>query len=302
VLHIRRPLRHAAIHCGGALAALSFTALALAAQATVVTPEELAARRTDPHVLILHVSMESDFREARIPGARELPYAVLVEQRDGLRSELPAALALRERFEQLGVSDRTTVVVYAHEAPMATRALFTLAYLGHERLAYLDGGLMRWRAEGRATESGSPDAMRVQRGRMTGATRPELVTPAEWLLPRLGDASVALLDTRTTGEYVGRGNRSGMPSAGHLAGAHQLEWQELFEDRALRLKPRATLEALYRERVGSAQQVVTYCWVGYRASATWFIARVLGYDARMYDGSYQDWSQRGLPTRAGAEP
>ena len=48
--------------------------------------------------------------------------------------------------------------------------------------------------------------------------------------------------------------------------------------------------------------VVTYCWVGYRASATYLVARYLGYPARMYDGSYQDWSQRKLPVRGGAAP
>jgi thiosulfate/3-mercaptopyruvate sulfurtransferase len=69
-----------------------------------------------------------------------------------------------------------------------------------------------------------------------------------------------------------------------------------------RLKPRAELEALFRERAAPGDTVITYCWVGYRASATWFVARALGYRAMMYDGSYQDWQQRGLPVRAGSAP
>jgi thiosulfate/3-mercaptopyruvate sulfurtransferase len=89
---------------------------------------------------------------------------------------------------------------------------------------------------------------------------------------------------------------------GHLAGARQLQWEELFADGATQLKPRAELERLFAERVRPGDAVVTYCWVGYRASATWFIAQWLGYDARLYDGSYQDWSQRALPTRAGTTP
>lgn len=265
---------------------------------TVVDPAWVAARLADPSLVIIHIAMDHDGPE-QIPGARSLAYDPLVTRRGTLSSELPAADALRATFEGLGVSDGSTVVVYAHEAPMATRALFSLAYLGVRNIAYLDGGLERWRAEGNAVA-------RVRsaptRGRITTAVNHGLVADAAYIEARLGRPGTAFLDTRTTGEYVGTGNRSGMPSAGHLAGAHQLEWESLFSDGSARLKPRAELEAMFRARVTPGDSVVTYCWVGYRASATWFIARVLGYDARMYDGSYQDWSQRGLPTRAGSTP
>ena len=68
------------------------------------------------------------------------------------------------------------------------------------------------------------------------------------------------------------------------------------------LRPRAELEQLFADIVRPGDQVVTYCWVGYRGSATYFIARHLGYDVRLYDGSFQDWSQRKLPVRAGSTP
>lgn len=183
---------------------------------------------------------------------------------------------------------------------MATRLIFTLAYLGLGDIAYLDGGLDRWRAERRDVSRAVPPT--VQPGRITRALRPQVVADAEYVQARIGRPGLSLVDTRTTGEYVGAGNRSGMPSAGHLAGARQLEWEELFADGSLRLKPRAELEALFRARVTPGDSVVTYCWVGYRASATWFVASLLGYETRMYDGSYQDWSQRNLPTRAGSTP
>lgn len=74
----------------------------------------------------------------------------------------------------------------------------------------------------------------------------------------------------------------------------------MFSDGMTLLKPRAELERLFGARAAAGDTVVIYCWVGYRASATWFVAKYLGYDARMYDGSYQDWSQRALPTKSGA--
>jgi thiosulfate/3-mercaptopyruvate sulfurtransferase len=191
------------------------------------------------------------------------------------------------------------VVVYGAQGPMATRMLYTLSYLGHAKYSLLDGGLEQWKAEQRTV---TKDVPVIVPGVMTPRTLRPVVADADWVLARLGKPGLALLDTRTTGEYNGTGNRSGMPSAGHLAGAVQLEWEQLFADGNVRLKPRAELERLYAERVKPGDSVVTYCWIGYRGSATWFVAHYLGYDARLYDGSYQDWSQRSLPTRAGATP
>ncbi|MHB1328783.1 MAG: sulfurtransferase [Gemmatimonadales bacterium] len=270
-----------------------------ASQDLVVSTAWLAERLDRSDIVVLHVAHGADYDQAHIPGARKLEYGSLVVREGTLGTELPPAEQARAVFEALGVSDGSTVVVYAHQAPMATRALFTLAYLGVARIAYLDGGLERWRAESRPV---STEPVVSSRGRITSAPNPALVAAADWLEPRLSQSGVSLIDTRTDGEYNGTGNRSGMPSAGHLAGARQLEWEAMFSDGNVLLKPRAELESIFRERVSPGDTVVTYCWVGFRASATWFVARYLGYDARLYDGSYQDWSQRKLPTRAGTTP
>lgn len=267
-------------------------------QDLIVTPEWLAARLNDPAVVVLHIG-HGDYDRGHVPGAREVEYDAFVIRRGTLGTELPDAAALRALFEGLGVSDNSTVVVYAHEAPMATRALFSLAHIGIARLAYLDGGLERWTEEGRPVSQERP---RVTAGRITRPLDISIVATADFVTARVGQPGVAFLDTRTPGEYNGTGNRSGMPSAGHVAGARHIEWQDLFTDRTARLKPRAELERLYRALAAPGDTVITYCWVGYRASATWFVARALGYTALMYDGSYQDWSQRSLPTRAGTTP
>lgn len=279
------------------------TGQGIAADSLVLPTAWLAARLDDPSVVVLHVSSDagrsSSFRQAHIPGARELPYRDIAVQRDGLSRELPSPDRLRELFERLGVSDSTRVVVYGDEPPMAARALFTLDYLGHERSSYLDGGLEQWRAEGRAV---TPERPRVVRGTLTARPRPEVVADAGWITERLGRPGLALVDTRTDGEYLGAGERHGMPSAGHLRGARQLEWQQLFRDDTHQLRDREELRRLFAERAAPGDTVVTYCWVGYRASATYLVARLLGYPAKMYDGSYQDWSQRNLEVRAGASP
>jgi thiosulfate/3-mercaptopyruvate sulfurtransferase len=276
------------------------TAAARVSDSMVVSTEWLAAHLDDPHVVVVQITLSDSARSAAIPGSRAMLFKHMIVLRDSLNTELPSVDSLRSLFESLGISNDTRVVAYAEEAPMATRFLMTLDYLGHPRFSYLDGGLAKWRAERRPVVSTEP---RITRGEFTPHPRTDLVVTADWILPRLGKPGLALIDTRTTGEYNGTGNRSGMPSAGHLAGARQLEWESLFEGAdGLQLKPRAVLEALYRERTHAGDTVVTYCWIGYRASATYFVARLLGLDAHFYDGSYQDWQRRKLPTTPGSKP
>lgn len=301
---------HGARHVAGAVAAATL-ALATPAAAQrplppirVVTAAWLAEHLTDPSVVVVEVEMGGMMslgRGRHIPGARTIAWDDIATTRGGLRTELPDAAPLRARLEQLGIGDSTLVVVTtAHEAPMASRFLLTLDWLGLTRLAWLDGGLAAWKAEGRPLTS---DAPRVTPARITSAVRTDLVVDAAWITARLGRPGLALVDTRTDGEYVGAGERHGMPSAGHLAGARQLEWEQLFANpEGLRLKPTAELAALDAARASAGDTVVTYCWVGYRASMTYVAARILGLPTRFYDGSYQDWLERKLPVRAGAMP
>lgn len=266
----------------------------------VVSTEWLASRLQDPQVVVVEVVSTPGERNERIPGARELAYRHITVRRDSLTNELPQADSLRSLFEGLGISSGSHVVVYAQDAPMATRLLFTLISIGHQNASYLDGGLVQWKSEGRPVATSIAP---IARGRMTAVPSTDVVVTADWLTMHIGEPGVSLIDTRTLGEYNGTGNRSGMPSAGHLAGAKQLEWEWLFEsDQPLRLKSREALRALYAERTRPRDIVVTYCWIGYRGSATWFVARLLGYDARLYDGSYQDWQRRALPVTAGGNP
>ncbi|MBC7843812.1 MAG: sulfurtransferase [Gemmatimonadaceae bacterium] len=274
--------------------------VAASTDSMVVTTDWLVSHLMDPSVAVIEVTHEAGQRGPHIPGSRALFYRSMTVSRDGLSTELPSPDSLRALLEGLGVSSSQRVVVYASEAPMATRLLMTLDYLGHQRFAYLDGGLPTWTAEKRAVTDAEPT---VTRGTFTIAPRTAIIATADWLSSRLGKPGTALIDTRTDGEYNGTGNRSGMPSAGHLDGARQLEWEALFDStNGLLLKPRDELRQQFAERTRAGDTVVTYCWVGYRASATYFAARMLGYDVKFYDGSYQDWQSRKLPTKAGATP
>lgn len=265
----------------------------------IVSESWLVQHLHDPATVVLDVEEGSRaFDRAHIPGAHLLPYGSIAPDLDGLMHQLPPAETLRGVFEKLGVSDGSRVVVYASDAPMASRAAFTLDYLGGAHVSFLDGGLAGWRAAGQpVTTHVTP----VKHGTLTPHPRPELLADASWIRAHAGRR--ALINTRTDGEYVGSGDRHGMPSEGHIAGARQLQWQQLFANPGTSaLLPRDSLARLYAARVAPGDTVVTYCYVAYRASMTYMIARALGYPVKLYDGSYEDWSRRKLPLVAGAAP
>jgi thiosulfate/3-mercaptopyruvate sulfurtransferase len=292
-----------AILCSRATAQARHDDATVADDSFIVSRSWLAQHLTDPSVIVLavtHPPMDSTYASAHIPGARLLDYREVQATRNGLHTELPAPDTLRDLFERLGVSDATQVVLYGFP-PMVARVWVTLQYLGHRRTAILDGGLAAWRGDGRSATSASPT---IHRGHLTPDPHPEIVTDADWIMAHRGSPGVSLIDTRTDGEYLGTGERHGMPSAGHIPGAHQLQWEQLFtgDPGEGRWLPRRELARLYADRVGKTDTVVTYCWVGQRASVTYFVARMLGYPAKLYDGSYEDWQQRRLPVKSGSVP
>jgi thiosulfate/3-mercaptopyruvate sulfurtransferase len=170
-----------------------------------------------------------------------------------------------------------------------------------DHVSVLDGGGAAWQAAGHKMVEG--DAATAPAGKFVPHLRPELVADAAWITSHAKAPHATLIDTRTDGEYAGGAERHGMPSTGHLAGARQLEWQEFFRDpEGGVFKTPNELASIYSARAPKGDTVVTYCWIGYRASMTYLVARSLGYTVKLYDGSYEDWARRKLPTVPGNQP
>jgi thiosulfate/3-mercaptopyruvate sulfurtransferase len=289
---------------------MSTTAIALAAAAALagrsgllVSPADLAAQLANPALVVIHVEDRGgDFANGHVPGARLVRYdQIAVDGPDQLGSELPAVDALREVFQAAGVGAASQVVVYG--SPIAaTRAFFTLDYLGHPNVRVLNGGLGAWRVAGQKVEPGPPAAARRDAGNTLArlTPRPQVVAQADWLVKQLESPRIALVDARPDAEFTGAdGGMGGMHPAGHLAGARQLVWTDLVS-RASQFLPDAELRAkLDAAGATPGVPVVSYCMVGMRASVIYFVARHLGYDAKMYDGSIVDWGHRKLPVRSG---
>jgi thiosulfate/3-mercaptopyruvate sulfurtransferase len=156
-----------------------------------------------------------------------------------------------------------------------------LAAIGHgDQVSMLDGGIKLWESEKRPIATAAP---RVTTGTLTARPMPEFMVDAAWVRSRLESPQIRLLDVRTTNEW----------NNGHLPGATLILWQDLFADRQmLKFKTRDDIRALLAKAgVGPNQEAVMYCMIGMRASLMYFAARAAGVPARVYVGSWQDWSK-----------
>jgi thiosulfate/3-mercaptopyruvate sulfurtransferase len=261
----------------------------------LVSPDSLA--RQLPGVVVLHVARaRAEYDRARIPEARFLPLGALLVERDGLPNELPDVAVLDSVFTSTGVTDDARIVLYG-EPLAAARAFFTLDVLGHgDHVALLDGGLEAWRARGHPIAEGTaadPAATRGGAGSFTPRYAAERLVDAAWVSAHASDPSFALIDARPSEEFSGERPGEGVVRPGHIPGARSLFWRRaLVSDSQPRLKDATALRALFAAAGAErGDTVITYCRTGVQSSHAYFVARYLGFEVRMYDGSYLDWNR-----------
>ncbi len=252
----------------------------------------------DPNLVLLQVGDESLYKFAHIPGARFVRLADVAATSGELSLEMPTAPELRQRLQDLGISDDSRIVVYFgnDRVPMSTRILFTLQSAGlgaHADL--LDGGMPKWCREGRTLTD-----------QASAATQPGMLAPFN-LQPTIVDAAFVraharqpgyvLIDARAAIYYNGReeSGADGHRRRGHIPGAHSVPFTSITND-DLTLKRPAELLALFRKAgVEPGDRVIAYCHIGQQATEVLFAARAVGIDAVLYDGSFEDWTMRNLP-------
>jgi len=260
----------------------------------IVSVAWLASHAKDPNLVLLHVGAREGYDAGHIPGARFISTAdVSLPRAEGaLVLELPSVETLKSTFEGLGVSDDSRVVIYFGDdwVSPTTRIYFTLDYLGFgDRASVLDGGMRAWRA---ANQPVTAEVPVVAKGRMTPKPRANLVVDAEWVKAHLSDSKVAIVDARDRKFYDGTEPGNGM-RAGHIPSAVSLPFSSFVVEPQLTFVDAATMRKLYvAADAASGDTVVPYCHIGQQATVAYFVARYLGYDVRLYDGSFQDWSRK----------
>ena len=280
-------------------------ATALIAEPTppLVSTAWLAQRLNDPTVVVLQIGdprTRALYDQGHIPGARFVnPFAELSAPQapGGLTLQLPDAAQLDSVLESKGISTGSTVVVYAADPNLTptSRAFFTLEYAGlRGRVFLLDGGLDAWKRDRQplSTEVPAP-----ARGDFTPDLQRDMVADADWVAARLTSPGTAIIDARAPAFYQGAETRQAR--LGHIPGAANLPFNSVINADGS-FKPAETIRTmLIGAGAAPGDTVVTYCHIGQQASLAWFSARMMGYQAKLYDGSMQEWSaRRDLPVVA----
>jgi len=257
----------------------------------LVSTAWLSDHLKDPNLVVITVGQRSAYDTGHIPGARVVEMSAISVTSPGATLELPPVDKLKSAFEDLGVSGNSRVIIcfLANYVSPATRVYFTLDYLGlGGQTSMLDGGFEAWKAEGRAV---STEAPQVTRGSITPHPRPDLIVDAAWLSSNLNKPKIAIVDARTPEFYSGA-SAGRMPRAGHIPGAVNVPFNTL-ADAANKFKDSPTLRKMLDDAgIKQGDQIVSYCHIGQQATVVYFVAKYLGYDARLYDGSFEDWSKR----------
>lgn len=282
-----------------ALAAMTAAGAAQERAPLLVNSAWLAQHLHDANLVLLHVSDpmggSGDFRGEHIPGAQEIGLGDISTPHQTewgrLALELPPIEKLTSEFESRGISNDSRIVVYLASGSVsyATRVVWTLAYYGlGDQVSLLDGGLSAWRAAGNPVTS---EVKTPTPGKLTPHIHPEVFADAAWVSAHLHQPGLSIIDARSPDSYQGANDR-GFPRTGHVPGAQNLPIELLVNDNhQLKDKP-AIAELFDKAGVKPGDQIVGYCYIGQRATLIWFTATMLGYQARLYDGSWQDWSAR----------
>lgn len=270
----------------------------------LVSTEWLQQRLQDADLVILCVSAKQELCSGEhIPGARWIPFNELVVTRDGIPNELPSPEQLQKLFEKAGVSNSSRVVLYGDRSGLsAARAYFTLDYLGMgDRVALLDGGFERWRAEKRPI---STEQTRAEAGKLSLHINNSILITRPEMEKVVNDRRATLIDARPPLEFSGEKLSEEVSRAGHIPGARSVFWMGTLESATNPvLLPAARLRAIF-EQAGAVpgRRVITYCRTGMQSSFDYFVAKYLGYDTAMYDGSFVEWSRYDLPVEKEHQP
>jgi len=271
--------------------------------ALLLDADWLASNLGRPNLTVVDVGRDIyEFEAGHIPGASFVDKEWLSREVDGVPGMLVSSETMAVVLDAAGVSDTSTVIIY-DEAPglWAARLFWALESYGHDDVHVLNGGWMNWTCQGFDVEAHGPH---IKDGGFRPVPVDGLAATSEWILERLEDPNVIVLDVRTPEEFSGEEMKSSR--GGRVPSAVHFEWMGALEpDGSGLFRPSdELLSRLAGLGVTPDREVVTYCQVGARAAHSYFMLKHLGFErVRVYDGSWAEWgNDPDLPVEGAAEP
>ena len=266
---------------------------------SLVSTDWLAAHLDDPGLVVIDASHHlpaaardagAQFAAEHIPGARFLGLGKLFDTESPVPYALPRAEQLAERLAALGIAPDAQIILYDDSALRSSaRAWFMLTASGWGKVAILDGGLAKWRAEWRPLDTDAP---------VPAPAAPAPLHPARGvrtkadMLANLETHAEQVLDARGADRVFGDGIDPvhGGPN-GRIPGALNLPHAALFNPDGTYLAPEALRAAFTAAGIDLSRPIVTTCGSGVTASVLMFALHLIGVEgAALYDGSWSEWS------------
>jgi thiosulfate/3-mercaptopyruvate sulfurtransferase len=285
--------------------------LAKTAHNWIVETEWLANHLQSPDLIVLDGSWhlpaanrdaKAEYKAEHIPGALFFDIDDLSDDKTDLPHMLPSTVKFASRMKKIGVGDGARIVVYDTTGIFsAARVWWTFRAMGHKDVAVLNGGMKKWKAEGRALEDGLPPK-RSER-HYTPLQNTELIRDLDEMQALIKKPGAQIVDARPAGRFEGRDAepRPGLRS-GHIPGSKNIPSQMLLHADGT-LKSTEELAALFKAAgLNVGKPIVATCGSGVTASMLALGLAVLGQtNAAVYDGSWAEWGRdNGLPIETGA--
>jgi thiosulfate/3-mercaptopyruvate sulfurtransferase len=265
-----------------------------------VSTDWLAERLGDPNLAIvdgswhlpsLNLSAEQEFHDEHIPGAVFFDIDAIADSKSTLPHMLPPPERFAEMVGALGISEKMDIVVYDSVGlGSAPRVWWTFRIMGAPNVRILEGGLPKWKSEGRAVERGPA---RPSAATFMASLDEHAVSGLDAVRRHLETGTAQVVDARPRARFLGEAPepRPGVKS-GHMPGSISLPYADLVANGELRSSDEIR-EQFRAAGIDPARPIVTSCGSGVTAAIVTLAAEMIGAtDLSLYDGSWAEWGAR----------
>jgi thiosulfate/3-mercaptopyruvate sulfurtransferase len=271
-------------------------------QQPLVTTHWLAERLGDARLKVVDGSLylpnsgrdaAAEYATAHLPGAVFFDLEATSDQSSPLPHMLPAPSDFARHAGELGLDDDDDIVIYDGSGAnlSAARVWWMFRVFGHQRAAVLDGGIRKWRREGRPVESGTPAP---RRGSFTARRPPaDAVRDLEQIRAAAAGAE-QIVDMRSAGRFAATQPepRPGL-RGGHIPGSLNLPYEELVGGDGTMLPPEKLRKRIEAAGIDPGRPVIATCGSGVSACTLIHALHLLGHDrVALYDGAWAEWGGR----------